>query len=64
MDCSTPGFPVLTISWSLLKLTCIELVMPSHHLNLYCFLLLPSVFQALSQKVGSLHQMVKYWSFQ
>ena len=47
MDCSTPGFPVLTISWSLLKLTCIELVMPSHHLNLYCFLLLPSVFPSI-----------------
>ena len=32
MDCSMPGFPVLTNSWSLLKLTSIESVMPSNHL--------------------------------
>ena len=32
MNCSMPGVPVLTISLSLLKLMCIELVMPSNHL--------------------------------
>ena len=32
MECSTPGSSVLTISWSLLKLTSIELVMPSNYL--------------------------------
>ena len=44
VDCSTPGFPVLHISWSLLKLMCIEPVMPSNHLILYHpLLLLPSI---------------------
>ena len=33
-----------TVSWSLLKLTSIESVMPSHHLILYSPLLLPSIF--------------------
>ena len=42
MDCSVPGFPVLTISWSLFRLMCIEPVMPSNHLILYCLLLLSS----------------------
>ena len=36
MDCSTPGLPVHSNSWSLLKLTCIESVMPSNHLILCC----------------------------
>ena len=31
MDCSMPGFPVLHYFPSLLKLTCIESVMPSNH---------------------------------
>ena len=34
MDCSTSGFPVHHQLWSLLKLMCIELVMPSKHLIL------------------------------
>ena len=34
MDCSRPGFPVQTNSWSLLKLMSIKLVMPSNHLIL------------------------------
>ena len=34
MDCSMPGFPVITLSQSLLKLMSIELVMPSNHLIL------------------------------
>ena len=43
MNCSTPGFPILhCISWSLLKLTSIELLMPSNHLVLF-HLLLPSI---------------------
>ena len=32
MDCCTPGFPILHISWSLLKLMSIESMMPSYHL--------------------------------
>ena len=32
MDCSMPGLPVRTNSWSLLKLMSIESVMPSNHL--------------------------------
>ena len=34
MDCSTPGFPARQNSRSLLRLTSIELVMPSNHLIL------------------------------
>ena len=34
MDCSMPGFPVITDSWSLLKLMSIESVMASDHLIL------------------------------
>ena len=41
MDCSTPGLPSITNSWSLFKLMSIELVMPSNHLILYRPLLLP-----------------------
>ena len=40
MDCSTPGFPVLTIFRSLLRLMFIESVMLSNHLILCCALLL------------------------
>ena len=40
MDCSTPGLPESTNSWSLLKLMSIESVMPSNHLTL-CWPLLP-----------------------
>ena len=37
-----------TISWSLLKLTSIESVMPSNHLILFCpLLLLPSTFPSI-----------------
>ena len=48
MDSSIPGFPVLHLSWSLLKLMSVELVMPSNHLIL-CrpLLLLPSVFPSI-----------------
>ena len=48
MDCSTPGFPVLPVSRSLLKLMSIELVMRSKHLILcHPLLLLPSVFPSI-----------------
>ena len=45
MDCSTPGSPVITNSWSLLKFVSIESVIPSNHLILCRPLLLqPSIF--------------------
>ena len=45
MDCSTPGFPVFTISQSLLKFMSIELVMLSNYLiPCHPHLLLTSVF--------------------
>ena len=48
MDCSMPGFPVLTISQSLLKLMSIESMMPSNHLILCCpLLLLPLIFPSI-----------------
>ena len=49
MDCSMPGFPVFSISRSLLKLMCTESVMPSNHLILcYHLLLLPLVFPSIT----------------
>ena len=39
-DCSTQASLSFTISWSLLKFTCIELVMPSSH-HILCHALLP-----------------------
>ena len=48
MDCSTPGFSVLTISRSLLKLMSIDSLMPSKNLILCCpVLLLPSIFSSI-----------------
>ena len=55
-----------TISWSLLKLMCIELVMPSNHLILCLpILLLPSIFPSI--RVFSSESVLpirgpKYWS--
>ena len=48
MDCSTPGFPVFTVSRSLLKPMSIESEMPSNHLIL-CrpLLLLSSIFPSI-----------------
>ena len=43
-DCSIPGFPVLYYLPDLLKLMCIELVMPSNRLILCLPLLLLSIF--------------------
>ena len=67
MDCSTPGFPVLHISWSLLKLMSIELVMLSSHFILCCpLLLLPSVFPTIrvfSNESALCVRWPKYYSF-
>ena len=46
MDCSMPGFPAFTISWSLLKLLSIESMMPSNH-----FILLSLPFSCCPQSV-------------
>ena len=67
MDCSMPGFPSLTISWSLLRSMSIESVMPSNHLILcHPLLLLPSVFPSI--RVFSSESALgtgwpKYWTF-
>ena len=48
INCSTSGFLSFTISWSLLKLTSIELVMPSNHLIVcHPLLLPPSIFPSI-----------------
>ena len=56
-----------TISWSLLKFTSIESVMPSNYLVLCCpLLLLPSVFHSIRvfSNESALHtRWSKYWSF-
>ena len=67
MDCSTPGFPVFTISQSLLILMSTESVMPSNHLIL-CrpLLLLPSIFPSIrffSSESALCIKWPKYWSF-
>ena len=67
MDYSTPGFPVLTTSQSLLKLMSTEPVMPSNHLIL-CrpLLLLPSIFPSIrifSNELALCIRWPKYWSF-
>ena len=46
-DYSTPGFPVITNSQSLLKLMSIESVMPSNHLILFHPFLLSSIFPSI-----------------
>ena len=56
----------LTISLSLLKLMCTESVMPSNHLILCHFLLLPSIFPSIRvfSNESALHiRWQKYWSF-
>ena len=63
MNCSMPGVPILTISWSLLKL--IESVMLPNHLFL-CrpLLLLPSsirVFSSELEKEMATHSSVLAW---
>ena len=66
MDCSTPGFSDLHISWSLFKLMSIKSVMPSNHLILHHpLLLLPSIFPSIrvfpSEWVLCI-KWPKYWS--
>ena len=67
VDCSTPGFPVITNSQSLLKFMSIESVMPPNHLLLCCPLLLPpSIVPRIKvfSKESVLHiRWPKYWSF-
>ena len=68
VTCSTPGFPVLHISWSVLKLISIEPMMPSNHLFLcHPLLLLPSIFPSIrvfSNESTLCIRWPKYWSFQ
>ena len=67
MDCSTPGFPVFTVSRSLLKLMSIESVMLPNHLIFCCpLLLLLSIFPSIRVfSSGSVLRIrwPKYWSF-
>ena len=67
MDCSMPGFPVITTSWSFLKLMSIKSVMSSNHLILcHLLLLLPSIFPSIrvfSKKSVLRIRWPKYWSF-
>ena len=65
MDYSTPGLPVHSNSWSLLKLTCIESVMPSYHL-IFCrpLLLLPSISPSIRVFFNSSHEVAKVLEFQ
>ena len=66
MNCSTPGLPVHH-SWSSLKLTSIESVMPSSHLILcHPLLLLPPIPPSIRvfSNESALHiRWPKYWSF-
>ena len=67
MDCSTPGLPVITNFWSLLKLTSIESVVPSSYLMLcHPLLLLPSSIPSIgvfSNESVLPIRWPKYWSF-
>ena len=66
-DCSMSGFPVLHRLLSLLKLMCIESMMPSNHLILcHPLLLLPSVFPSIRVFFNESDLYIrwpKYWSF-
>ena len=67
MNRSTPGLPVHTNSWSLLKLISIESMMPSNHLILcHPLVLLPSIFPSIrvfSNESALPNRWPKYWSF-
>ena len=67
MDCSTPGFPVITNSQNLLKFMSISSMMPSNHLILcHPLLLLSSVFPSIrgfSRESVLCIRWPKYWSF-
>ena len=66
MNCSMPVSLSFTISWSLLKFTSIELVMPSNYLILcHPLLLLPSIFcsiRVFSNELALHIKWTKYWS--
>ena len=67
VDCSPQGFPVLTLSWSLLKFMSIKLVIPFNHL-IFCrpLLLLPSIFPSIrlfSNESALYIRWPKYWKF-
>ena len=67
MDCSTPGLSVHHYLQSLLKLMCIESVMPSNHFILcHSLLLPPSIFLSIrifpSESTLCL-RWPEYWSF-
>ena len=63
--CEALLFP--TVSWSLLRFICIELVMLSGHFILCCsFHLLPSIFSSIrvfSSELALCTRWPKYWSF-
>ena len=66
MDYSTLGLPIITNSWNLLKLMCIESVVPSNHLILCHPLLSSSIFPSIrvfSNKSALCMRWPKYWSF-
>ena len=67
LDCSTPGFTSFTISRSLLRLTSIELVMPSNNLVLcHPLSLLAStfhIFRVFSDESVLCIRCPEYWSF-
>ena len=67
MNHSMPGLPVITNSWSLLKLMPIESVMPSSHLILcHLLLLLPPIPPSIRvfSNESTLHiRWPKYWRF-
>ena len=67
MDCSTPGFPVLHYSQSLLKLMSVDSVTPSSH-RILChpLLLPPSIFPSIRvffNESSLCMRWPKYWSF-
>ena len=67
VDCSSPGFPVLQYTQSLLTFMPIESVMPSNHLILcHPLLLLPSIFPSIrvfSNESALRIKWPKNWSF-
>ena len=66
MNCSTPGLPGITNSWSSPKPMSMESVMPSNHLIFCRPLLLPSIFASIrvfSNKSPLRIRWPKYWSF-
>ena len=67
MDCSMLASLSVTLSWSLLKLMCLELVMRSNHFILSCPLLFwPSIFPSIrvfSTESALCIRWPKYWCF-